>query len=380
MTGSVQIKGKYCYIVLSYQGEQGKRKQKWISTHLPARGHKREAQRMIPEVIQTYQYLEERAPDEMDMVQLLHQWYQTAQTSLAPSTVQGYQSILQQHLLPYFEKQPIKVSQVTPFLLEVYYQQAIQKGLSPTTVRQHHSILSAALRLAVRRGWLAHHPASQVLLPKQQPYLAQYYTAEQLLRLFALVRGTELETPVILAGTYGLRRSEVLALRWQDVQHSVLSVCSSVQELKGTLFFRTQLKTPSSTRALPLTQETLDYLQKLRSLRSQQEKQWRQQGIVWDTEHLCLRADGQLLRPSQLSKRFSAFLAQHQLPHIRFHDLRHSCASLLISNGCPVKAVQTWLGHSSYRTTADIYAHVSAADGTALAQVLHQQLGKDRVN
>lgn len=375
MTASVQVKGKYCYIVLNYRGEQGERRQKWISTHLLARGHKREAQRMIPQVILRYQHLENSPGEDADMRQLLQAWYQATAPALSPSTAQGYHSILQRHLLPYFSENPVKAAQLNPSLLEDYYQMLVQKGLSPSTIRRHHSNLSAALRWGVRQGWIAHNPASQVVLPHRQPYTVQYYTGEQLRQLFCSVRGTELETPVFLAGMYGLRRSEVLALRWQDVQHGVLSICRSVQEHKGQLVFRTQLKTPASVRALPVMPQVAAYLHQLQKRREQQATQWAQQGIAWDAQHLCLRQDGQLLRPSQLSKRFSSFLVQQHFPPIRFHDLRHSCASLLIAQGCPVKAVQVWLGHSSYRTTADTYAHVSAADHRALADVLQQQMG-----
>ena len=200
--------------------------------------------------------------------------------------------------------------------------------------------------------------------PKKNDYQPVFLDAEELQHLFEVVKGTKLELPVLVAAFYGLRRGEVCGLKWDaiDFERGTITIRHTVTSLqvdgKTKMYAQDSAKTKSSMRTLPLVPV---FKEKLLSLKEQQTEYKRLCGRCYDKKYLdyiCVDELGTLVSPHYVTSAFPKLLAKHNLRKICFNDLRHSCASLLLANGVPMKQIQEWLGHSDFSTTANVYAHL----------------------
>ena len=201
---------------------------------------------------------------------------------------------------------------------------------------------------------------------------------EEMQKLFEVVKGTRLELPVLVAAFYGLRRGEVLGLKWDaiDFNRGTLTIKRTVTEatIDGTMKIIEQdsAKTKSSLRTLPLVGSFRDYFQKVKEAQELNKKVC---GNCYNYEYdgyVFVNELGERMRPNYLTEYFPKYIAKHGMPKMRFHDLRHSCASLLLANGVPLKQIQEWLGHSDFSTTANIYAHLDYRSKISSAQAMEQ--------
>ncbi len=176
-----------------------------------------------------------------------------------------------------------------------------------------------------------------------------------------------LYVPILLAAYYGLRRSEVLGVRWDSIdfekktiaiKHKVINGCAAGQD---GLLLMDEMKTKSSRRTLPLLPTPERVLLETKARQEEYRRACRKGYCTKYLEYVCVDSLGNLLSPAFLSVHFSCLLQKNGLRHIRFHDLRHTCASLLVAKGVDMKRIQLWLGHSNFSTTADIYAHLDFA-------------------
>ena len=195
-------------------------------------------------------------------------------------------------------------------------------------------------------------------------YHGSYYSEDEIYDLFEAAKGTKLELPIVLAAFYGLRRSEVLGLKWSaiDFQQNTIIINHTLTSCKidgkRIEIASDTTKTKSSRRTLPLIPQFKEMLLRKWEL---QEEYRRVCGRCYNSDYLdyiCVDEMGNIIKPDYLTVAFPKLLDQHGLRHIRFHDLRHTCASLLLKNGVPMKQIQEWLGHSDFSTTANIYAHL----------------------
>ena len=182
-----------------------------------------------------------------------------------------------------------------------------------------------------------------------------------------------IETPVMLAAFYGLRRSEAVGLRWDaiDFQQNTITIQHTVIACrlngKYEVIARDTTKTKSSRRTLPLAAPIRKYLLDLQ-VRQAENRRLCGNCYCKDYEgYICINEMGYLLNPNRVSAMFELTLQQNHLRHIRFHDTRHSCASLLLRNGVSMKDIQAWLGHSDYSTTANLYAHLDVTESVQLS-------------
>ena len=209
------------------------------------------------------------------------------------------------------------------------------------------------------------NPADHVESPKKAPHIANYYTAEELKTLLSSASGTQLEPVVRLAAWFGLRRGEIIGLRWSsiDLENKMLSITGVVRD-KGEsqksrdLYFVPAAKTRSSIRSFPMPESAVTYLQALKA-----EQDERRKRLVynhhWD-DFVCVRDNGDLIPLEYVSRAFPRLCEKCGLPRLRLHELRHTNISLLLENGAGMKDLQEWAGYSSYSTTANIYSHVQA--------------------
>ena len=216
----------------------------------------------------------------------------------------------------------------------------------------------------MKNGLVNENVADRVDRPKKGKYLAAFYSKEELADLFEATKDDSISVVIQLAAYYGLRRSEVLGIRWSaiDFKKGTLSINHKVTEGivdgKVRLYTEDKLKTKSSFRTLPLIPPVRVLLEEQRVRQQKYRKLFKKSYCTDYLDYVCTDEMGKLFRPNYITDHFKLLLKQHGLRHIRFHDLRHSCASLLLSQGIPMKQIQEWLGHSTFATTADIYSHL----------------------
>ena len=284
----------------------------------------------------------------------------------ADTTINGYSSIIRNHIRPALGK--VRLADLSPALIEGYYQWlADEKGLSPNTIRKHHVLLHTALKSAFRQGVIPANPVQRAAPPPATAVEVAYYTPAHLGRLLKSVKGHPLEVPVHLACFLGLRRSEILGLRWRDVDlHSGQLSVRWVRTTVGSRVVEKPPKTSDSCRTLSIA--ALDDL--LALLRALQAKRLRE-GMPCDPDDfLLLGDDGRPLHPNAMSASLAAFVRGHQLPPITFHGLRHTFASMANSARVPMYQISRAMGHSSPSITQRIYTHLfDQTHGEVLAAV-----------
>ena len=253
--------------------------------------------------------------------------------------------------------------------------------MSASSIKHYHANIHSALKYAIKLDLIDSNPSEKVTLPKKERFVGQYYDSGEMNRLLEVSKGTKIEIPILLGAFYGLRRSEALGLRWDaiDFGKNTITICHTVTvcnvDGKLTLVESDTTKTKSSLRTLPLVPFMRE---RLLELKEEQEENRRLCGRSYNKEYLgyiCVTEIGDLIKPHYLTDSFPKLLEENGLRRIRFHDLRHSCASLLLANGVPMKQIQEWLGHSDYSTTANIYAHLDYSSKLDSAGALMSGLG-----
>lgn len=367
VTGSLFERNGYYTAILNLYDENGKRKQKSIALNLPVQGNKRKAQTMLDELKQQYT-IKSMAPGQKAEYILfsdfLQDWLKITAPTIAKATYQGYQNAIDTRLDPFFRSRQIYLNEVKPYHIRELHESIFRDGCKATTVIKYHGIVRKALQYAVKNEYITENPADKVDRPKINKYLASFYSKTELMTLFEATKDDIMSIVIQLAAYYGLRRSETIGLRWSaiDFEHNTISINHNVTELtidgEHKLFMEDKLKTKSSFRTMPLIPVIRDLLLKHREKQKYYQLLFKSSYCQEYLDYVCVNEMGELIKPKYVSKHFKALLEKNHLRPIRFHDLRHSCASLLLSEGIPMKQIQDWLGHSTFSTTADIYVHL----------------------
>lgn len=380
IAGHLQEKKGLYYMVLSYKDKSGKRISKWLPTGLPVKGNKKRAEDMLMAARAEFVAGEAAIDRDMPFSSYLVQWMEIARSTLKPNTAAGYASMIQNPIAPYFQQRGITLGGLQAVDIQMFYTSQL-KRVSANTVIHYHAIIHRALKYAVKTDLIDVNPADKVERPRKDRFTASFYDGNEVNRLFQAARGTPLELPVMLASFYGLRRSEVVGLKWDaiDFENKTIAIRHTVTACaeKGRRIevAADTTKTASSRRTLPLVPA---FQTKLAALKEEQEKNRILRGRSYCTDYLgyvLVDAMGNRLKLSYISTAFPVLLKRNGLRPIRFHDLRHSCASLLLKNGVPMKQIQEWLGHSDFSTTANIYAHLDAGSKLTSAQAMEKGLG-----
>lgn len=380
MTGSLQIKNEKYYVVLNIR-ENGKRKQKWIATGLSEKGNKRKAEQILRETLHEY---ESAAPlvatSNMLFSDYIRQWLKIAQRRVDAVTYQGYEVMTNAQILPYFDNLRVKLCDVTHNVLQVFFDEKSTSGrkdgkggLSPSSLRQYKNIINQTLNEAVKNGLIHSNPCQFVELPQKIRHEANFYTAEQLKALFAAAKDDPLYLLIKITALYGLRRSEVLGLKWDcvDFENKRVTIRRTVSKVTKTVE-KEKTKNNASRRSFPMTPEAEDVFRAAKAAddvnRRLCGKDYHGSGYVFTWP------DGTPFSPDYVTRHFSVLLKNANLPSIRFHDLRHSCASLLLNNGYTLKDVQEYMGHADIQMTANIYGHLDSARKQSLADNISEKL------
>jgi integrase len=281
----------------------------------------------------------------------LESWLEThGNANLRPSTVYSYQGIIKNHIIPYIGN--LTLSKVTPETLDKLFAVLAEKGLSQTTVRYTQRVLSVSLEAARKYNYIKTNPAKDIITKfKPKPEVPDPYTVEQVQQLFSNAIGKEWQMHIVLAGLYGLRRGEVLGLRWRnvDLENQKFSIVEQLPFKFSTKepYLKEFAPTKSHTRELPITDATLPYFIEQRNLYEKHKKLAELSGTpFYDNELLISRPDGRVVVPPNMSSNFGSFLRSTGMPHIRFHDLRHTAATNMHQLTGDFYTVSQILGHT----------------------------------
>lgn len=340
-------------------GDDGKRKQKWHGGFKT----KREAERVLAEVLQTVEQQTYVAPQRLTLAEfVVSEWLPIMQTQVKVSTWDSYRRNLQKHVLPVLGSRPLQ--QLTAAHLNALYRSLLEPGgkpgaraLAPKTVRNIHIVISKVLSDAMDHGAIGRNVAANARPPKHRASRAgemQFWTPEELAEFLQSVRDDELYALWHLAAMTGLRRGELLGLRWQDIDMKRKRL--AVRQTLISVAYEVQLSTPKShtARVIDLDAATLDVLVQHRR-RQNSEIPSSNPGFE---DAVFRKANGGPLHPDVVRTMFDRRVKRSSVHRIRFHDLRHTHATIALRAGVPVKVMSERLGHATPAFTLQQYAHV----------------------
>ena len=356
-------KGKY-YIVLSYKDELGKNKTKWQSTGLDIKGNKKRAEDMLQKARKEFNP-DAIKEDEITFAAFMLKWLGMIKPNIELTTYSSYSNCVKRVVSPYFNEKGVLLKDIQPRHIQDFYTHCMnERGVSASTVIHYHANIRKALKYAVDTDILMTNPADKIQRPKVQKFIGKFYDVDEVNALLSVIRGSSIELPVMMAAFYGLRRSEIVGLKWDaidfknntiTIQHTVTSVCI---DGKYITIEKDRTKNKSSHRTLPLVGEFYDILSKLK------EKQYEYRLLCGKSynnnylDYICVDEMGNRIKSNFITDNFRNTLTKNNMRRIRFHDLRHTAASLLLNSGVSMKEIQEWLGHSDFGTTANIYGHL----------------------
>lgn len=295
-------------------------------------------------------------PTEVTLGEYLDEWIELHKANIAETTYDLYKMYIKKHIKPKIGD--IKLSAILPMTLQKFYNEKLQPGpdivlkngtvkkgkaLKNKTVRKFHILLREALENAKLNNLILNNPADNVQPPKSEKFVPQIMKEDDYFKLLEAVAGTYDEVYILLAGGLGLRRGEVLGLRWCDVdfKNKIITINQSI-----TRFTKEVVKMPkneSSMRTIAVPQHILDALEEYK----------RNKKVIQLDGRICDQH-----KPQSYSKHFKALLEKHNLPPVRFHDLRHFNAIIMMMKGIPDKVAAETLGHAQVSTLREIYQHV----------------------
>lgn len=391
MKASLQIKNGVYQVVISYKAENGKHKTKWLSTGLKEGTGKRRLEEKRKELLANFEEAYNRklysTPPRNDFTPVaryrftdfMDMWLETIKPSIAHTTYIGYAKNIRK-IKGNFDNS-IMLDELKPIHIQNFYNKMYANGLSGNSVKHLHTNIRKALQYAVKTDLIESNPADKTERPKCEKFTANFYNKDELARLFEVFKGDRMELCVHIAAYYGLRRSEIVGLKWDavDFENKTITVKHKVINDYGSgkekIIGEDNLKTASSRRTLPL----IPHIEKI--LLEEREKQEHYMKLLRDgynsnyLEYVCKDNLGNLITPNFVTDHFRHMIAKHNLKKLRFHDLRHSCASLLLANGISMKQIQEWLGHSTYNVTANFYSHLDYTSKLASADAISNVLG-----
>lgn len=382
VTGSIYERKGIYYAIVSYYVD-GRRKQKSVSTGLPVKGNKRRALEFLENLKRTYETKE--SMENMDgsrllMTDYMDEWLKIVKPLVERATYKSYDNMVSARIRPHFEKLNLLLTEVEPKHIKMLYDEIGEQGYTTNTVIHYHAVLHQALAYAVKNDYILSNPADRVKRPKKNKHISSFYTKEEILTLLDIAKDDPIYIPIVLSAYYGFRRSETLGMRWSaiDFENKTITVNHKVTELtengKTIVYAEDKLKTKSSYRTLPLIPVVEEKLLEHKAKLERNQKLFGNSYCKEYMDYVCVDEMGKLFRPNFVSDHFGWLLKKYGLKKLTFKELRHSCASMLVAEGIPMKSIQEWLGHSNFSTTADIYSHIdyhakqqsAAAIGNAL--------------
>ena len=373
VAGHLQIKKGMYYVVLNLKSPDGKRIPKWVSTGIRVGGKKEEKQAFEKLIEFRHSYRDPVVQDpkiagvqwdsKMRFSDFMLFWLENVKHSVEGNTYAGYEANVKARIVPYFEKTGVRLNELSALDIEQFYEYCFNRlKVKGATVQHYHANIHKAVKYAIRHDLIASNILDKLDRPKSETFVGSFYTLAEVEALFEVVKGDPVEFPVLMAAFYGLRRSEIMGLKWSaiDFEGNTLTVGHTVVQYringKQVIEGKDRAKNKSSCRTMPLVPQYRDLL--LRMQERQKSCRAMCGNCYQESDYIYVNDLGAPYKPNFVTDHFKRILRKNGLRMIRFHDLRHTCASLLLKNHVAMKDIQSWLGHSNYSTTANIYAHL----------------------
>ena len=353
MRGSIRQKSRNSWQLQIYTGigPDGKRRRHFETV----RGRKGDAQRRLTELLVSLDKGVYTPPGKLTLAEHLRNWLTGyVKTNCSERTLDGYEAIVENHVIPALGH--ILLKQLIPQAIQAYYGKACEK-LSARTVHHQHRVLSEALKYAVRQGYLGRNPCELVDPPRPQKKAMGTLTPDELESLLETASDNQFYPVIYTAVSTGLRRAELLALRWRDIDFDSESILVSrtLHKGHGMTEFK-EPKTEHSRRRVSMTPKLTAFL---KEYEAERESLFLHLGRLPRPDDLVFaNVEGKPVDPGVLSHNFARIVKRAGLENVRFHDLRHTFASLMLLRGAKPKVISEALGHSSVAFTMDVYSHI----------------------
>jgi integrase len=355
MRGHIVKRSKNSYsikISIGKDSQSGKYKYQWATV----KGTKKEAEKRLSEMLNQIDTGNFIKIGKTTVGDYLESWLQEYKANLSPRGYERYRDIIRKHFNPLIGN--IKLTQLKPEHLQKHYSDCLDKGLSIGTVRYHHAVIHVALKTALKQGLVGRNVADAVLVPRMKHHEMQTWNEEEINRFFETVKESPYYAMFYTALFTGMRRSELLGLKWTDVDLllSQIHINRGLHHLKDGSYILTEPKSEKSRRtiALPPSVTTL-----LRNHQPKQQFECGMLGIEFGNDNYVFGTpEGKPYRPNTITRAWETLAKKAGIKAIRLHDARHTHASIMLKQGVHPKIVQERLGHSSIELTLDIYSHV----------------------
>ncbi len=392
VTSSVQAKYGRLYAVIWCQDEKtGKQKPVWRALGLDENTRTAIVNKRLREVTNAFEEEinartdQEVTDGDLPLYDYMVEWLERVKNSIQFNTYKSYNQMIQGKIKRYFGDRPqLTVGSIKAKDIEKFYAHLFSDGVTANTVIHYHAVLHKAFACAFRDETIEANPFDRIDRPKKNVFHGQSYNEEELKALLNVAKDDPIYPAIVLAGCLGLRRSEALGARWSRVnfEESTILIDTKIVESKGNgktdIFPVEEMKNKSSKRTLTLPKPVIDMLIEHRGRVEMYRKMFKGSYNLTNEDYICVDQLGNLFTPSYVTNHFNWLLKRHGLKHIRFHDLRHTFASLLINNNKPLIEVSNFLGHSDISTTANIYAHLDKASKQGCADTITEILeGKE---
>ena len=389
LPASIQTKKGRLYAVMQVR-ENGKTKSVWRSLGLPENTGKSKVSKAFREVVKKFEneYAEQIARSgrpalDIPVFDYMCAYLKKAEPNLQKNTIQSYHMMIYGKIRRYFEpKRHLTVGSITAKGIEKFYEHLFSQNVVSNTVIHYHAILQRAFQQAFKDEMIDANPFDRIDRPKKNKFHGENYSEEELVTLLELTRSDSIYPAIMLGGGLGLRRSEAIGVRWSRIDWDKKTVLLDTKiveyKVNGEKVVEPveEMKNKSSRRTLPLPEPVLEMLSEEKEKQALYRKMFKGSYNRKYDDYVCVNELGELIKPSYVTQHFSDLLKKYGLRHIRFHDLRHTFASILIGQDVPLINVSNFLGHSDLSTTANIYAHLDKASKQGSADIITEILNK----
>ena len=380
----VYAKKNKLYVVIDYKDTDGKRRKKWLPTGLDVGTKKKEINVVTDGIVSEYyeknsslfnpaekstgevavssvsEKNTERSSGKFELFDFMDKWLEYKKPRVSRLTYDEYCSGIRR-AKQFFKEKTFYIDTIRPIDIQDYYNSILSSGVKSSTLKNRHLCMHNLFEYAVKLDLIPFNPTSRVELPKNEKHEATFYSKDELDALFNVFVDDRMELVVHIAAYYGLRRCEILGLQWDsvDFDNKTITVRRKVVTALGDsgeyeTICENKLKTNATRRTLSL----VPHIERLLSAKKKQQEYYRKMlRGGYSKEYLdfvCTDDFGNLIKPEYVTSHFRYIVDKNGLKHLRFHDLRHTCASLLIANHIPLKAIQDWLGHANFQTTIPV--------------------------
>ena len=390
ISSSLTEKSNRWYVIVNYSINDGKTERKWLKTGLPVVGNKRKAQSLSDGLVQDFKdELVKRNPSaDILFSDYLFKWFSEYKFRLQDSTQHDYKLKLN-IIAPFFADKGVTLGELTTANIMAFHQFRLdERGVSIDTLRKYHSVINVCLNYARTVDKLIDiNPAEDVNLPKRKKgnrkRRSETLTVSEQMQLLDVAKGSDIETVIYLGVFCGLRRSEAIAIRWDDIdfQHKTISICKKAalpnrekeEEKDKSIIIRDVMKNATSDRRAVMPKQLCTYLRNRKKVIERNKNQFANFYNYEYDGYVCVRNNGSLPLLDYVTRHSTKLIKQLCLKkHVTYHGLRHSYATFLLQEGVPIKTVQACMGHSNVTTTLEIYAHVYLKDKQEAADVMSE--------